>query len=167
MANQRTLKDSFTLRSKGLHTGMDITLKVCPAPENYGIKVKRVDLEGAPEIAALAENVDGTNRGTVIKKGDVAVSTIEHAMSALFAYGIDNAILEVNAPELPILDGSAKYYVENIEKVGIQEQNAEKTFYVVKQRTEYLDEKSGSKIILLPDNHFSLSVGVDFNSPIL
>ena len=167
MANQRTLKDSFTLRSKGLHTGMDITLKVCPAPENYGIKIKRIDLEGAPEIAALAENVDGTNRGTVIKKGDVAVSTIEHAMSALFAYGIDNAILEVNAPELPILDGSAKFYAENIEKVGIQEQNAEKTFYVVKQRTEYLDEKSGSKIILLPDNHFSLSVGVDFNSPIL
>ncbi|MBQ7748501.1 MAG: bifunctional UDP-3-O-[Paludibacteraceae bacterium] len=167
MANQRTLKDSFTLRSKGLHTGMDITLKVCPAPENYGIKIKRIDLEGAPEIAALAENVDGTNRGTVIKKGDVAVSTIEHAMSALFAYGIDNAILEVNAPELPILDGSAKFYAENIEKVGIQEQNAEKTFYVVKQRTEYFDEKSGSKIILLPDNHFSLSVGVDFNSPIL
>ena len=115
MANQRTLKDSFTLRSKGLHTGMDITLKVCPAPENYGIKIKRIDLEGAPEIAALAENVDGTNRGTVIKKGDVAVSTIEHAMSALFAYGIDNAILEVNAPELPILDGSAKFYAENIE----------------------------------------------------
>lgn len=167
MANQRTLKDSFTLRSKGLHTGLDITLKVCPAPENYGIKIKRIDLEGAPEIAALAENVDGTNRGTVIKNGDITVSTIEHAMSALYAYGIDNAILEVNAPEFPILDGSAKFYAENIEKVGISEQNAEKTYYVVKHRTEYIDEKTGSKVVLLPDNHFSLSVGVDFNSPVL
>lgn len=167
MVNQKTLKEAFTLRSKGLHTGMDITLTICPAPVNHGITIKRIDLEGQPEIAALAENVSGTMRGTVLTKGDIVVSTVEHALSALYAYGIDNATLEVNAPELPILDGSAKYYAENIERVGLEEQNAEKIYYVVKHRKEYIDEKTGSKIVLLPDSKFSLSVGVDFNSPIL
>lgn len=164
---QRTLKSSFTLSGKGLHTGLNIELTITPAPIGHGIVFQRVDMEGQPTIPALAEYVTGTTRGTVISKGDASVSTIEHCMSALFAYGIDNALLQVNAPELPILDGSAKYYVEQIEKVGIEEQEAEKKYFCVTHPIKFNDEKTGSSITLLPDTHFSLSVGVDFNSPVL
>ncbi|MCR5298172.1 MAG: bifunctional UDP-3-O-[3-hydroxymyristoyl] N-acetylglucosamine deacetylase/3-hydroxyacyl-ACP dehydratase [Paludibacteraceae bacterium] len=167
MANQRTIKESFTLRSKGLHTGMDITLKVCPAPENTGIVFKRTDLEGEPTVPALAECVSGTTRGTVVTRGEATVSTIEHAMSALYAYGINNAILEVDAPELPILDGSARYYAENIEKVGIQEQQLPCNPFFVHHRIDYEDKETGTKITILPDDHFSVQVGVEFDSPIL
>ena len=107
--NQKTLNGEFTLIGKGLHTGLDITARFMPAPENHGYKFKRVDLEGQPVIDALAENVIATTRGTVIAKGEARVSTIEHAMAALYAAGIDNVIIEVNAPEMPILDGSARF----------------------------------------------------------
>ena len=110
--NQLTLKDSFTVSGKGLHSGLDITAVFNPAPENTGYKFRRIDLEGEPVIDAIAENVVDTRRGTVVgnRKGDV-VSTIEHAMAALYSAGIDNCIIDVNGPELPILDGSAIEYV--------------------------------------------------------
>lgn len=119
--NQITLKGEFTLTGKGLHTGLEITARFLPAPENHGYKFKRVDLEGEPVIDALAENVVATNRGTVIAKGEARVSTIEHAMAALYAAGVDNVLIEVNAPELPILDGSARFYCEEIARVGLAE----------------------------------------------
>ena len=126
MQKQNTLAASFTLEGKGLHTGLDIQITFCPAPVNHGYKIKRIDLEGQPVIDALADNVETTQRGTVIAKNDVRVGTVEHAMAALYAMGVDNCLIEVNAPEFPILDGSARYYVENIERVGLVEQDAYK-----------------------------------------
>ena len=110
---QQTLKNSFTLRGKGLHTGLDIEITFLPAPENHGYKIQRTDLEGQPVIDAVAEYVSNTQRGTVLSKNNVTVSTIEHAMAALYASEIDNCLIQVNAPEFPILDGSAQIYFEN------------------------------------------------------
>ena len=164
---QKSLKESFSLRGKGLHTGLDITVTFNPAPENFGYKIKRVDIEGEPVIDAVAEAVCQTQRGTVVKKGDVTVSTIEHGMAALYAYGITNCLIEVNAPEFPILDGSAIRYAEEIERVGIEELNADQDFYVVKNKIEVKDEESGASLIILPDENFSINTLISFNSPVL
>jgi len=165
--NQITLKGEFTLTGKGLHTGLEITARFLPAPENHGYKLKRVDLEGEPVIDALAENVVATNRGTVIAKGEARVSTIEHAMAALYAAGVDNVLIEVNAPELPILDGSARFYCEEIARVGLAEQNADKDFYYIKSKLEVRDDTTGSSILVLPDDEFSVDVKIDFDSVVL
>lgn len=167
MLKQKTLKNSFSLRGKGLHTGLDITITFKPAPDNHGYKIKRVDLEKQPVIEAVAENVVDTTRGTVLAKNEVRVSTVEHGMAALYAAGIDNCLIEVNGPEFPILDGSAKYYVEEIKKAGIEEQNAVKDFYIIKSKVEFRDEKTGSSIIVLPDEDFSLNVLISYDSTII
>ena len=161
---QQTLKGSFTLFGKGLHTGLSITVTFNPAPENTRYKIQRIDLEGEPVIDAVAENVVDTQRGTVVAKGDVRVSTIEHGMSALYAMGIDNCLIQVNGPEFPILDGSAIKYVEKIREVGIQEQNAPKDFYVIRKKIEIKDENTGSCITLLPDEEFSITAMCSFES---
>lgn len=129
---QQTLKGQFTVKGKGLHTGLEIEATFLPAPENHGYKIQRVDLEGQPVIDALAENVTGTTRGTVLERGDVKIITVEHALAALYAAGIDNCLIRVNAPEMPILDGSAAVYYKNISEVGVVEQNADKDFYIIK-----------------------------------
>lgn len=165
--NQITLNGEFTLVGKGLHTGLEITARFLPAPENHGYKFKRVDMEGQPVIDALAENVVATNRGTVIAKGEARVSTIEHSLSALYAAGIDNCLIEVNAPEMPILDGSARLYCEEIQKVGTVEQNADKDFYYIKSKVEVRDDTTGSSILVLPDDDFSVDVKIDFDSVVL
>lgn len=165
--NQKTLNGEFILTGKGLHTGLEITARFLPAPENHGYKFKRVDLEGQPEIDALAENVVATARGTVIAKGEARVSTIEHAMAALYAAGVDNVLIEVNAPELPILDGSARFYCEEIARVGLADQNADKDFFYIKSKIEVRDEATGSSIIVLPDDEFAVDVKIDFNSAVL
>lgn len=116
---QRTLASSFFLQGKGLHTGLDLTVKFCPAPDNFGYKIQRVDMEGEPIIDAIAENVIETTRGTVLGVGDARCSTVEHGLGALYAFGIDNVLIQVNGPEFPILDGSAAPYVECIHKAGI------------------------------------------------
>ena len=167
MQKQKTLAASFTLKGKGLHTGLDIEITFNPAPENHGYKIKRTDMEGQPVIDALAENVAATQRGTVLKKGDVQVGTVEHAMAALYAAEIDNCLIEVNAPEFPILDGSARYFTEGIEKVGCVEQNAPRDYYIVKHKIEVKDEESGASLIILPDEKFSVNVLINFNSPVL
>lgn len=164
---QRTLKDSFSISGKGLHTGLKITATFLPAPENHGIKIQRIDLEGQPIIDALAENVVETSRGTVLAKGEARVSTVEHAMSALFCAEIDNCLIQVDAPELPILDGSARLVADEIERVGIEEQKAAKDFYIIKSKIEVTDEATGSSIIVLPDEEFSINTLISFNSPIL
>ena len=164
---QRTLKSAFTVTGKGLHTGLTIEASFNPAPENHGIKFERVDLEGNPTIDALAENVVETQRGTVIARGEAKVSTIEHALASLYAAGIDNCLVKVNAPELPILDGSAKEYAKLIEEVGYEEQKAEKCYYVVKNKIELVDENSGSSIVILPDEEFSIDTMIEFNSLVL
>jgi UDP-3-O-[3-hydroxymyristoyl] N-acetylglucosamine deacetylase/3-hydroxyacyl-[acyl-carrier-protein] dehydratase len=167
MSKQKTIKQSFTAIGKGLHSGLEIKLTFLPASENQGIKIKRVDLPDQPVMEALAEYVSETNRGTVLKKGEMQVSTVEHALSALYALGIDNCMLEVNAPEFPILDGSAKYYVEKIQEVGIEEQNAEKDYYVVRKKIEYTIPEIGAKITILPDDIFSVDVHIGFDSSVL
>ena len=134
MSKQNTIKQSFTITGKGLHSGLQINLSFKPASDNHGIKISRIDLPDSPVMDALAEYVSETTRGTVLKKGDMQVSTVEHALSALYALGVDNCLLEVDAPEFPILDGSAKFYVEKIKEVGLEEQTAEKDYFVVRKK---------------------------------
>ncbi|MGM9692414.1 MAG: bifunctional UDP-3-O-[3-hydroxymyristoyl] N-acetylglucosamine deacetylase/3-hydroxyacyl-ACP dehydratase [Alloprevotella sp.] len=164
MFKQKTLGGSFSLFGKGLHTGLNLTVTFNPAPENHGYKIQRIDLEGEPIIDAIAENVIDTSRGTVVARGDARCSTIEHGMAALYAMGIDNCLIQVNGPEFPILDGSAKLYVENIRRVGIVVQNAPKDFYVIKKKIEFRDEETGSSIIILPDEQFSITAMISFDS---
>ena len=164
---QQTLKESFSVSGKGLHTGLHNTATFLPAPDNHGYKFQRIDLENQPIIDALAENVVEATRGTVLALGNAKVSTIEHAMAALYASGVDNCLIQVDAPEMPILDGSSVIYIENIAKVGLQEQKAEKDFYVVKQRIEVHDDSTGASVTLLPDEEFSIDTMVNFNSPVL
>ena len=161
---QMTLKGSFSLWGKGLHTGLSLTVTFNPAPENTGYKIQRIDLEGMPIIDAVAENVVDTQRGTVLGKDDIRVSTVEHGLSALYAMGIDNCLIQVNGPEFPILDGSAVMYVKKIEEIGIEEQNAPKDWYVIRKKIEVKDEETGSCITILPDEEFSLTAMCSFNS---
>lgn len=161
---QNTLGGSFSLFGKGLHTGLSLTVTFNPAPENTGYKIQRIDLEGQPIIEAIAENVVATNRGTVLQKGEARVSTVEHGMSALYALGIDNCLIQVNGPEFPILDGAADLYVEQIKKVGIVDQNAPKDYYIIRKKIEVRDEDNESVITILPDEDFSITAMCSFNS---
>ena len=161
---QHTLNSSFSLSGKGLHTGLNLTVTFNPAPENQGYKIQRTDLPGQPILDAVAENVVETTRGTVLGKNDVRVSTIEHGMSALYALGVDNVLIQVDGPEFPILDGSADPYVKEIRRVGLEEQKAEKNWYIITRKIEIKDEKSGSCITLLPDEEFSITTMIDFQS---
>ena len=167
MLKQNTLGGSFTLHGKGLHTGLQLVVTFNPAPENYGYKIQRIDLPGEPIIDAVAENVVETTRGTVLARGDVRCSTVEHALAALYALGVDNCLIQVNGPEVPILDGSAEMYVENILRVGVQEQNAPKDYYIVHKKIEVRDDKSGSVITILPDEQFSITAMIAFQSKVL
>ena len=167
MLKQQTLKGSFSLNGKGLHTGVKLTVTFNPAPEHHGYKIQRIDLDDQPIIDAVAENVVDTTRGTVLEKNGVKVSTVEHALAALYAAGIDNCLIQVNGPEFPILDGSAKAYVECIKRVGIEEQAAPKDFYIIKSKIEFRDEATGSSIIVLPDDKFSVNTLISYDSKIL
>jgi UDP-3-O-[3-hydroxymyristoyl] N-acetylglucosamine deacetylase/3-hydroxyacyl-[acyl-carrier-protein] dehydratase len=167
---QTTLKNAFTVTGKGLHTGQLSTATFKPADVNTGYVFKRMDMEGQPTIQALAEHVIETTRGTVIaskSNKEARVSTIEHAMAALYAAGIDNCLIEVNCGEVPILDGSAIIWCQEIEKAGIVEQEAEKEFYVVKQRIKVVDKETGSSLIVLPDDDLSIDCMIEFDSPVL
>ena len=164
MSKQKSLKGSFSLCGKGLHTGLSLTVTFNPAPENTGYKIQRIDLDGMPTIQAIAENVTDTQRGTVLAKGEVRVSTVEHGLAALYAMGIDNCLMQVNGPEFPILDGSAAMYVKKINEVGIEEQNAPKDWYIIRHKIEVKDDTTGSCITILPDEEFSLTAMCSFNS---
>ncbi|MDO4497084.1 MAG: bifunctional UDP-3-O-[3-hydroxymyristoyl] N-acetylglucosamine deacetylase/3-hydroxyacyl-ACP dehydratase [Bacteroidales bacterium] len=164
---QQTLAAPFTLTGKGLHTGLNIEVTFAPAEPNTGYTIQRIDLEGQPIIEAIADNVAATNRGTVVKKGDIQVSTIEHAMAALYCAGIDNCDIQVNAPEFPILDGSAMPYVEAIQKAGIVEQEAKREVFRITKKYEVVDEENGVKLEIFPDDHFSVTTFVDYPSPVL
>lgn len=167
MANQITLQKDFQVSGKGLHTGLKITARFCPAPINTGYRFIRTDLENKPEIEALAENVNYTERGTVLSKGDVVVSTVEHALAALYAAEIDNCIIEIDGPEMPILDGSAIHFVNGIKEAGKEEQHYEKQYYVVRNRIEVSDPETGASLIILPYDGFSITTLISFNSCIL
>ncbi|MDE5663396.1 MAG: bifunctional UDP-3-O-[3-hydroxymyristoyl] N-acetylglucosamine deacetylase/3-hydroxyacyl-ACP dehydratase [Muribaculaceae bacterium] len=165
--NQLTIKQAFSVEGKTLHSGEVVKATFRPAPADSGIRFKRIDLEGAPEIPALAEKVVDTTRGTVIGAGEARVSTIEHAMAALYASEVDNCTIEINGSEMPILDGSALPYVENLERVGLEELDKEKDYYIIKSKTKFKDEATGSQIVIYPDDGFSVEVMVEYNSPVL
>ncbi len=166
MDKQTTLKSSFTLKGKGLHTGLESTVTFNPAEPNTGFQIQRIDVEGQPVISALAEYITETSRGTVVEANGVKVSTIEHAMAALYAAKIDNCLIQVDQPEFPILDGSSKFYMEEIAKVGTEEQEENREYYTVRKRIEFKNE-DGSSIVILPDDKFSIDVHIAYPSPIL
>ena len=164
---QRTLKSEFSLNGKGLHTGIQVTATFKPAEENFGYRIRRMDLEGSPEIPALAEYVKLMDRASCLEKDGVCVFTMEHAMAALYGCGIDNCLIELSGEEFPILDGSAKYYVKEIEKVGLEEQKADRRYFTVKEQMEFCSEDGQTKITLLPDTDYNINLVVAYDSPYL
>lgn len=168
MDKQRTLKSSFSLFGKGLHTGHNVNITFSPAPENHGYKIKRTDIAGQPVVTAIAENVVDTQWMTVLAENGVEVSMVEHALAALYACGIDNCLMEVDGPEFPMLDGTAILYVSKIKEVGIEEQNIERRYISFKRKKiKVTDKESGSSLILLPDDSFSIESQIAFDSLLL
>ncbi|SHJ02370.1 3-hydroxyacyl-[acyl-carrier-protein] dehydratase /UDP-3-O-[3-hydroxymyristoyl] N-acetylglucosamine deacetylase [Arenibacter nanhaiticus] len=164
---QRTIAKEITLKGVGLHTGENVTMKFVPAPENFGYAFKRVDLEGEPIIEADANYVVNTQRGTNLEKRGVKIQTSEHVLAALVGLEIDNVLIELNASEPPIMDGSSKFFVEALEKAGIVEQTAFRQEYVVKEVISYKDEATGSEITIIPSETYQITTMVDFGTKIL
>lgn len=164
---QRTIQKSVSVKGSGLHTGIDVTLTFNPAPENFGYKFKRTDIEGQPTISAFAENVVDTSRGTTIEEKGVRVSTIEHVMAALVGLKIDNVLIHVDGPETPIADGSSLYFLNALKEAGIVEQEADRKYYEIKEKIVYSDPQRGVEIAIYPDDHLSIDVMIDYNSKVL
>ncbi|HEY3391013.1 MAG TPA: UDP-3-O-acyl-N-acetylglucosamine deacetylase [Prolixibacteraceae bacterium] len=164
---QNTIEREVTISGKGLHTGVEVTLTFKPAPENFGYKFKRVDLAGEPVIEANVSKVKGTSRGTVLKDGDVVISTIEHVMAALIGTGIDNVLIEMNGPEAPILDGSSGPYVKILAEAGLVSQQADREYFEIKRKIVYRNAETGTEIIAYPDDDFSIDVMISYNSAVL
>lgn len=164
---QTTILNEISLSGVGLHTGNHVTLTFKPAPENHGFAFVRVDLEGKPTIEAKADYVINTQRGTNLEKNGVQIQTSEHVLAAAVGLGIDNLLIEIDASEPPIMDGSSKFFVEALEKAGIQEQEAAVEEYVVKDIISYKDEATGSEIILMPAEEYQITTMVDFGTKIL
>ena len=162
---QVTLKGEFSIQGVGLHTGKEVNVTFKPAAINTGYNIVRVDVDGSPMIPAIAKYVEFVDRASCLRKDGLSIYTLEHAMSALYASGIDNCIMEINGEEFPIIDGSAKVYVEQIANVGTEEQDAERRFFEVKQKLEYVCEETKSKITLLPDEDYVINAMISFDSP--
>ena len=167
MVKQKTIKTEISLTGVGLHTGKEVKMTFKPAPVNNGFTFVRVDLEGHPIIEADANYVVNTQRGTNLEKLGVKIQTPEHVLAALIGCDLDNIIIELNASELPIMDGSSKYFVEALEKAGFEEQNAKRKVYVVKEVISFTDEASGSEILVMPSDHYCVTAMVDFGTKIL
>ena len=164
---QRTVAKPISLKGRGLHSGLDVEVTICPAPENYGYQFKRMDIAGTPTIRALAENVNITERSTTIVDKGASITTVEHLLAALYGMGVDNALLEINGPEVPIIDGSSKPFVQAILKAGIVSQQVEQNVYQVREKVEFRDENNDIGIVAYPDDEFSVDVHIDYNSRIL
>lgn len=164
---QKTISKEVSLTGVGLHTGKDVTLTFKPGPVNSGFAFKRVDLEGSPTIEADANYVTTTQRGTCLERNGVTIQTCEHVLAAFIGLDIDNAIIELNNSEPPIMDGSSKFFVEAIEEAGIVEQDAFREEYVVKNVISYVDEESGSEILVMPANEYQITTMVDFGTKVL
>lgn len=167
MVKQKTIKSEISLTGVGLHTGKEVKMTFKPAPANNGFTFVRVDLEGQPIIEADANYVVNTQRGTNLEKLGVQIQTPEHVLAALTGCDLDNVIIELNASELPIMDGSSKYFVEAIEKAGIEEQEAKRNVYVVKEVISFTDEATGSEILVMPSDSYCITTMVDFGTKIL
>jgi UDP-3-O-[3-hydroxymyristoyl] N-acetylglucosamine deacetylase/3-hydroxyacyl-[acyl-carrier-protein] dehydratase len=164
---QRTLAKEISLTGKGLHTGINVKITFKPAPVNHGYKFCRADLPGKPSIDALAEHVTDTSRGTTLMQNNVSVSTIEHVLAAFHGLRVDNALIELDGPEAPIMGGAAWKFVEAIKEAGIVEQKEDRNYFIVKQKITFSDEEHGVDLIVYPDDHFSINVLIDYNSKIL
>ncbi len=164
LVKQQTLQKPVSIKGKGLHTGVEVELTLRPASNNHGYKFKRLDLEGQPVISAIAENVTDTSRGTTIEENGVRVSTIEHVLAALWGMSVDNALIEVNGPEMPIMDGSSGPFIKLIKEAGIIELDAVRKYFEIKERIVYADKARGVEIAIYPDDHFSIDVMIDYNS---
>jgi UDP-3-O-[3-hydroxymyristoyl] N-acetylglucosamine deacetylase / 3-hydroxyacyl-[acyl-carrier-protein] dehydratase len=167
MVKQKTIKTEISLTGVGLHTGKEVKMTFKPAPVNNGFTFVRVDLEGHPIIEADANYVVNTQRGTNLEKLGVKIQTPEHVLAALVGCDLDNVIIELNASELPIMDGSSKYFVEALEKAGVEDQSADRNVYVVKEVISFTDEASGSEILVMPSDHYTVTTMVDFGTKIL
>jgi UDP-3-O-[3-hydroxymyristoyl] N-acetylglucosamine deacetylase / 3-hydroxyacyl-[acyl-carrier-protein] dehydratase len=164
---QKTISKPVSLTGIGLHTGLNVTITFNPAPENHGYVFQRVDMENKPTVKAIVDNVVDTSRSTVISENGARVGTVEHVLSAAYGLGVDNLLIQINAPETPILNGSAKPYVDAILEAGIVEQEANKDFYIVTNNISYSDEESGIQLMTFPDDNFSVNVMIDYNSSVL
>lgn len=167
MVKQTTIQSEVTLSGVGLHTGKEVTMTFKPAPINNGFTFVRVDLEGQPIIEADANYVVNTQRGTNLEKLGVKIQTSEHVLAAFVGLDVDNVIIELNASEPPIMDGSSKYFIEAIEKAGIVEQDAERKYYMVKEVISYSDEATGSEILVMPCDDYQITAMVDFGTKVL
>ena len=167
MEKQITIKNKITLKGKGLHTGQNVEVNILPAQADSGIVFKRVDLETPVIIKAEAEAVSETSRGTTIETKGVKVATIEHLMAALYSSNIDNALIEISGEEVPILDGSAKYWLEAIEKSGVEELDAERKYYYLKEVVTYSDEQNDIELIAMPYDGFRIDLNIDFSPRII
>lgn len=164
---QKTLSKEVTLNGVGLHTGRKVTMKLMPADVNTGFVFVRTDLEGSPQVEADANYVTFTDRGTILEKKGVKIHTTEHILAALSGMDVDNVIIELDNAEPPIMDGSAKYFVEAIEEAGIVEQNAEREYYVIKEIVSFHDPETGSEITAIPSDDFEVTTMVDFGTKVL
>ncbi|WP_318640514.1 bifunctional UDP-3-O-[3-hydroxymyristoyl] N-acetylglucosamine deacetylase/3-hydroxyacyl-ACP dehydratase [Flavobacterium ardleyense] len=167
MVKQKTIKQEVTLKGVGLHTGKEVTMTLKPAPVNNGYTFVRVDLEGSPVIEADVNYVVNTQRGTNLEKLGVKIQTSEHVLAACVGCDIDNIIIELNESEPPIMDGSSKYFVKALEQAGIEEQNAERKYYVVKEVINFTDETTGSEILIMPSDDYQVTAMVDFGTKVL
>ncbi len=167
MSKQQTLKDEVSISGIGLHTGENVNVTIKPAPENHWYQFKRIDLDNQPLIKADAKFVVDTSRGTTLEKNGARVYTTEHILAALYGMGIDNALIEVDGPEIPILDGSAQPFVDLIKQVGITEQNADREYFVLDENITYEDPEKQTEMLAVPQDEFRLTVMVDYNSPLL
>ena len=164
---QRTLKGVVKLKGIGLHTGVVANLEIHPAPANHGYKFQRIDLEGKPVIKADVDRVISTERGTTLEQNDARVHTTEHVLAAVYGCQIDNALITVDGPEIPIMDGSALKFVEAIEAVGYEEQDAERVYFELTENIPWEDEENGIEFLAIPDVNYRLTVMVDYQSPAL
>ena len=167
MSKQHTLERAATVTGIGLHTGKTVTMTFQPAAAQHGVKFQRIDLDGEHIITADVSKVVSTNRGTTLRSGEAQVSTVEHVLSALMGLGIDNVLIEIDGPETPIMDGSAKHFVEALQAAGRSEQAAERDFFEIIEPITFRDEVTGTELMAFPFDHFEITTMIDFNSPVL
>ena len=164
---QRTVKGIVKVNGIGLHTGLEVNLEIHPAPDNHGYKFQRIDLEGKPIIKADVDYVVSTERGTTLEQNNAKVHTTEHVLAALYGCQVDNALITIDGPEIPIMDGSSLKFVEAIEKVGYEDQNTERTYFELSENIPWEDEEKGIEFLAIPDVNYRLTVMVDYQSPAL
>ena len=164
---QHTIANAVSISGTGLHTGINVDMTLKPANPGFGFQFQRIDLAGMPIIKADCDLVTDTSRGTTLEQGEAKVSTVEHILAALVGMGVDNCLIEINGPEIPIIDGSSEPFVEIIEEAGVVEQDAAKAWYTIDTNISFYDEKKRVEMTALPSTNYQITTLIDFNSPVL